>query len=116
MADCLTKKSERVPPDALVRAVRTGWLPNADKSQPFREMMRSKHKAFSADSLLLAEWCVRNIDKSLNVESILGVPIQQEIYYVYGRPDWYMDRINVPLDLFHGYNYVDVPPAYAGIV
>ena len=103
MADCLTKKSERVPADTLVKAVRTGWIPNADKAQPFREMMRNKHKAFSADSLYLAEFCVRHISRAKDQEepaikpteilTFFGLEISKEIQYVYGTPDWCMTLV-----------------------
>ena len=50
LADCLTKSS--APPDALMQAVNTGRLPEADMHQPFREMMLNKHKHFLFHGLL----------------------------------------------------------------
>ena len=43
MSDCLTKNSAR--PDALIKAVRTGLLPNCDKHPPFRSLLENRHKA-----------------------------------------------------------------------
>ena len=47
LSDCLTKNSAK--PTALVKAVNDGILPNVDKHPSFRELMRSKHKAYYVD-------------------------------------------------------------------
>ena len=96
MADPLTKKSERVPADTLVKAIRTGVIPNADKSPPLRELMQNKHKAFTVygSNEHLAEWCVRNLERPLEIETILGIPIKHDIMAVWAYPDWYMHHMD----------------------
>ena len=47
MSDCLTKHSAK--PDALIKAVRTGLLPNCDKHQPFRSLLENRRKAYLSD-------------------------------------------------------------------
>jgi len=83
MADCLTKHSAK--PDYLIKAVNTGVLPNVDKHQPFREMMKDKHKAY-----LLADWIVHNIPNSSNVHSFLGIEVYGQIQQCLALVDWYM--------------------------
>ena len=56
LADCLTKSS--APPDALIKAVNTGLLPDADVHPPFRQLMQNKHKAF------LISWMAQNLKEA----------------------------------------------------
>ena len=43
-ADCLTKAAAK--PDNLIKAVSEGVLHNCDKHPSFRELMKSRHKAY----------------------------------------------------------------------
>ena len=81
LADCLTKHSAK--PDALIKAVQSGVLPNVDKHPPFRELMRYRHKAY------LAEWIVYNIPAAVDVSTFLGMPIHSEVMYALHSDDWY---------------------------
>lgn len=49
-ADCMTKES--AAPDNLIQAANSGILPKADEHPMFRELMRSRHKAFLVDYLV----------------------------------------------------------------
>ena len=73
MADVFTK--EKAPVEYLMKAVQSGVLPNCDKHMPFREMMKSKHKAF------FASWLVHNLshDVLVTAESFLGIPVAADI-------------------------------------
>ena len=96
LSDCLTKNSAK--PTALIKAVNEGTLPNVDKHPSFRDMMRSKHKAYtsSSDSSLtrlceeedmsdeLIAWIVRNIYNAGDVVTFLATPVRARIeqYFV----------------------------------
>ena len=55
LADCLTKGS--VKPDFLIKATRTGILPNLDKHPLFRDLIKSHHKAYWDSYLtVFSEW------------------------------------------------------------
>ena len=54
----LTKTSAK--PDVLIKTVKEGTLPNADKHPPFREMMKPHHKAY------LCQWIILNIPRGQN--------------------------------------------------
>ena len=71
MADCMTKES--IQPDNLVKAVKTGHIPNADKHVPFREMMKGKHKAY------YMTWLARHLNHIHSVHTFFGYPIWQDI-------------------------------------
>ena len=73
MADCLTKTSAK--PDALIKAVDTGILPNVDKHPPFRELMQHKHKAF----MQLAYWLHRNLPEARNIVTFLGFCVKSAV-------------------------------------
>ena len=92
LSDCLTKASAK--PDALVKAVDTGVLPNVDRHPPFRELMQHRHKAYkvqdgddewhlqqSDNSDLLTSWIVFNLKEVTNILYFLGTPIRQRISY-----------------------------------
>ena len=83
LADPLTKNSAK--PDALIKAVTTGWLPNVDKHPPFRELMRNRHKAF----MTLEEWIIHNIPAAGDVKCFLGIPVECEIKRCLALTDWY---------------------------
>ena len=51
LSDCLTKHSAK--PDALIKTVETGVIPNVDSHPPFRSLL--KHKAY------LTEWTYENL-------------------------------------------------------
>ena len=108
LADCLTKASAK--PDALIKAVETGTLPNVDKHPPFRELMKHKHKAYAVDDREYAQqflnndepeaepdplipWIVRNLDHAASITTFLCVPVRARIeqYLVIGNAvnDWY---------------------------
>ena len=88
MADCLTKNS--VKPDVLVKAIRTGVLPEVDKHRPFREIMKHRHKAFYTwdETFGLAEWCWRNLSKPLDIETFFGLSVRQSIHHIHANPQW----------------------------
>ena len=84
LADCLTKASAK--PQALMKSVDTGVLPNVDKHPPFRELMKHKHKAYAnvvTDTLgeidPLAAWVVRNISYARDVMTFMLVPIRTRV-------------------------------------
>ncbi len=77
MSDCLTKQS--ASPDALIKAVVTGVLPNVDKHPPFREMLKDKHRAYSA----LALWCTQNVRHARGITRFLDLDISRTIQYLY---------------------------------
>jgi hypothetical protein len=83
LADPLTKNSAK--PDALIKAVTTGWLPNVDKHPPFRELMRNRHKAF----MTLEEWIIHNIPAAGDVKCFLGMPVECGIKRCLALTDWY---------------------------
>ena len=74
LADVFTK--EKGIDQNLKDAVRTGILQHCDKNIPFREMMRTKHKAF------FTNWLCRHLkyDKLHTAVSFLGYHIQREIH------------------------------------
>ena len=65
LSDCLTKHSAK--PDALVKAVETGIIPNTDSHPPFRSLL--EHKAY------VTEWIFDFISSPHYVISILDEPI-----------------------------------------
>ena len=71
LSDCLTKSSAK--PDALIKAVNEGQLPNTDKHPPFREMMKPHHKAY------LLQWLVTNIPDVKDVVTFLNMEVQEDI-------------------------------------
>ena len=88
LADCLTKASAK--PQALMKAVETGELPNVDKHPPFRELMQNRHKAYMAemsdisdsedDRLYepnpLVSWIVFNLDRANDIITFLAEPVR----------------------------------------
>ena len=102
LADCLTKASAK--PQALMKAVDTGFLPNVDKHPPFRELMKHRHKAYSTslrhddetngfDPLVV--WLVHNLENSTDIVTFMAIPVRLSIeqYLVSGSAidDWYSD-------------------------
>ena len=82
MADCLTKASAK--PNALIKTVETGNILNVDKHPPFRELMKSKHKAYvlkNEDNDLLTAWIVRNIKNVRDVLAFLSIPVMQQVSF-----------------------------------
>ena len=73
LSDCLTKNSAKA--DALIKAVNDGYLPNADKHMPFREMMKTYHKAY------LIQWIMHNIPDARDVYSFVGTEVRTAILY-----------------------------------
>ena len=98
LSDCLTKSSAK--PDALIKAVNTGYLPNCDKHPPFRELMRGKHKAYASTrdeawecTNELISWLVSNIDRSNEVLTFFAVPDRSRIeqYLVSGNQNEFIE-------------------------
>ena len=99
MSDCLTKASAKSM--FLTKTVDTGYLPNADKHPPFRELMRNKHKAYGTwectDELI--SWLLHNVEHSSDVMTFFNVPVRHRIeqYLVTGNTqqdllyDWWND-------------------------
>ena len=81
LADPLTKNSAK--PDALLKAIDTGVLPNVDKHPPFRELMKKHHKAY------LSQWLVRNIHNAPTLTYFMGVPIGVEVASFLASTNWY---------------------------
>ena len=84
LSDCLTKTSAK--PDALCKTVATGYLPNVDKNPPFRELMRTRHKAYSTggpwdfvctDELI--SWLVGNLSHVDEILTFLCIPVRYRI-------------------------------------
>ena len=71
LSDSLTKMSAKA--DALIKAVNEGHLPNVDVHLPFREMMKTYHKAY------LIDWLCHNIRNVLDVQTFLGFEVHREI-------------------------------------
>ena len=71
LADPLTKSSAK--PEALLKAVDTGVLPNVDKHIPFRQMMADRHKAY------LVQWILHYIPHAENVIAFFGMPVRREL-------------------------------------
>ena len=67
LSDCLTKHSAK--PDALIKAVETGIIPNTDAHPPFRSLL--EHKAY------LTDWIFSNINFPHHVISLFAEPIHE---------------------------------------
>ena len=78
LSDCLTKASAR--PDALIKTVNTGVLPNCDRNPPFRKMMENKHKAYGVTDWLIA-WLAQNLPYAETFTTFLGFPIAARMAY-----------------------------------
>ena len=95
LADCLTKASAK--PQALIKAVETGVLPNVDKHPPFRELMKDKHKAYGVDDTStedLIPWLVKNVENVADVATFMLVPVRSRIeQYLYAASEawWHED-------------------------
>ena len=70
LSDCLTKHSAK--PDALIKAVETGVIPNADQHPPFRKLI--DHKAY------LSAWTENNIRTDEPVLSLLDQTLDRLIF------------------------------------
>ena len=70
LADCLTKHSAK--PDALIKAINTGVLPNVDMHPEFRSLL--KHKAF------LVAWCCQNLNDARDIVSFMDFDIQSSVH------------------------------------
>ncbi len=71
LSDCLTKHSAK--PDALVKAVETGFLRNLDIHPPFRTLL--KNKAF-----FLGPWIARFLEKPAQVVTFLCEEVTEHVY------------------------------------
>ena len=94
LSDCLTKASAK--PDALIRAVNTGSLPNVDKHPPFRELIQGKHKAYLTDYddvPMLIPWICKNIEDASEVVTFMAIPVRLQIenYLVTHFDEWWYD-------------------------
>ena len=102
LSDCLTKHSAK--PTALIKAVNEDLLPNVDKHPSFRELMKTKHKAYynrtntyyiyEGEELThrLISWLVQNVSNAGEVETFLAMPVRTRITnYLnsYGQDYWY---------------------------
>ena len=81
MADRLTKASAKST--ALVRTVETGNILNVDKHPSFRELIKSKYKAYviehdDTDSSLIS-WLVQNVPDAREIKTFLAIPVWQQI-------------------------------------
>ena len=96
LSDCLTKASAK--PDALIKAVDEGVLPNVDKHPPFRELMQNKHKAYVSYECTneLISWLVSNLDHVNEISTFFTVPVRIRIerYLVLGSNEeqWWLDN------------------------
>ena len=82
MADCLTKASAK--PTALIKTVETGNILNVDKHPPFRELMKTKHKAYVIENEdtnnSFVAWIVRNVKNVRDITTFLSIPVMQQVY------------------------------------
>ena len=81
MADCLTKSSAK--PTALIRTLETGNILNVDKHPSFRELIKSRHKAYviengDMNSSLIA-WLVQNVPDAREIQTFLAIPVRQQM-------------------------------------
>ena len=81
LSDCLTKASAK--PQALIKTVDSGLLPNIDKHPPFRELMKNKHKAYALEEWQctddLVSWMLMNLDRSNEIMTFFLVPVRTRI-------------------------------------
>ena len=81
MADCLTKASAK--PNALIKTVETGNILNVDKHPSFRELVKTKHKAYAIEnddmSPSLIAWIVHNISDVREVLTFFTIPVRHQI-------------------------------------
>ena len=71
LSDCLTKHSAK--PDALVKAISTGYLENVDSHPPFRTLM--KHTAF------LGQWIAHYIEEPLKVVTFFAEHVAEAVHH-----------------------------------
>jgi hypothetical protein len=76
LSDCLTKANAN--PDALIKTVNSGILPNADMHPPFRTLL--KHKAY------FAVWCCHFLDNPLSILDVLDETMSEHIHTVWAAP------------------------------
>ena len=90
MADCLTKASAK--PNALIKAVESGIILNVDKHPPFRELMKTKHKAYvveNDDNIdQFIAWLVYNIKNVREVTTFLSIPVMQQVSFYLGASNY----------------------------
>ena len=92
MADCLTKASAK--PNALIKTVETGNILNVDKHPPFRELRKTKHKAYVLENEdkndLFIAWIVRNVKNVRDVTTFLSIPVMQQVsFYLSASNSYY---------------------------
>jgi hypothetical protein len=88
LADVLTKQECNEGLRALIKAVSTGILPNADAQVNFRDLIRKSHKAF------FCSWIAQNLDLDLSkdtVYSFCGVDIREDFCTYLGAFDFSSD-------------------------
>jgi hypothetical protein len=73
LSDCLTKHTAN--PEALIKAVDSGVLPNVDMHPPFRTLL--KHKAY------FAERCCHFLNNPLTISTVLGEQLATNIFSTY---------------------------------
>ena len=63
----------------------TGYLPNVDKHPPFRELMRTKHRAYVIENEDMSNsfiaWIVHNIKNVREVTTFLSIPVRHQITF-----------------------------------
>ena len=74
LSDCLTKHSAK--PDALIKAIETGYLKNIDTHPPFRTLL--KHKAF-----FLGKWIAGYLEKPLEIVTFLAEDVYDHVQSAY---------------------------------
>ena len=75
LSDCLTKHSAK--PDTLLKAVRTGVLPDVDMHPSFRDLMQ--HKAYAV------RWLSVNVPYASGITHLLGEDVIDDMHILYGH-------------------------------
>ena len=71
----------------LIKAIESGVLPNVDKHPPFRELMRTRHKAFACTQELV-EWCYLNLGSMTFAIHFMLEPVADMVSYMISHCNW----------------------------
>ena len=86
LADGLTKTSAK--PDALIKAINQGVLPNVDTHPEFRSLL--KHKAF------LVAWCCQNLRDARDIVSFMDEDIQTAVHIYFSNSSSFLSTYTHP--------------------
>ena len=85
LGDCLIKNS--VQPENLIKGIESGVLPNVDRHPPFRELMRTRHKALACTQELV-EWCYLNLGSMTLATHFMLEPVADMVSYMISHCNW----------------------------